>query len=250
VIYGLYLSTMGALIEDAKTDVTANNLANVSTAGFKADMVVFRTRPTEAKEDMSVESGGPELLEDIGGGALIAEIATDLRQSGLRVTGRPLDVALDGEGYFGVSAGEGAKRFYTRAGNLVVSEGYLKTQGGMFALDNTGRPIEVTSADLSISSDGTVFQSGEEAGRLMVVKPSAPRAMRKVGATLFSMSPAAREIASDAVVRSGFLEMSGANPVLEIASMVESMRAYEANLQLIKLQDGTLERAANDVGRT
>jgi len=83
----------------------------------------------------------------------------------------------------------------------------------------------------------------------MVVKPSTPRAMRKVGATLFAMSPAASEVESDAVVRSGSLEMSGANPVLEMASMIEGMRAYEANMQLISLQNSTLERAVNDVGR-
>jgi flagellar basal-body rod protein FlgF len=249
MIYGLYLSTMGALIEDTKTDVTANNLANVSTVGFKPDEVVFRVRPPEPKEDVSVDSGGPELLEEIGGGALIAEIVTNLRQSGIKVTGRALDIALDGEGFLGVSDGKGGERLYTRAGNLMIHEGYLKTQGGMFVLDDTGRPIELTSSDVNVSSDGTILEVGQAVARMMVVKPSTARAMRKVGATLFAMSPAASGVESEAVVRSGSLEMSGANPVLEIASMIESMRAYEANLQLIRLQDSTLERAVNEVGR-
>jgi len=248
MIYGLYLSTMGAMIEDTRTDVTANNLANVSTAGFKRDLVVFRSRPSEPAEDASLDSGGPEFLEEIGGGALISEIFTDLQQSGLRATGRALDIALDGEGFLGVSNGQSGERFYTRSGNLMVSQGYLTTQGGMYALDDTGRPIEVTSGDVTVASDGTILEAGEAVSRLMVVKPSTAQGMRKVGATLFAMSPAAREVASKAVVRSGFLETSGANPVIEIANMIESMRAYEANLQLIKLQDSTLERAVQDVG--
>lgn len=247
MIYGLYVSTLGALIQDAKGDVIANNLANVNSTGFKRDVAVFRVRPPEPREDISIESAGPVMLEEIGGGAYIAEVVTLLSQGLLKETGRGLDIALDGEGFFVVS--DGSERYYTRAGNLKVEGGYLVNQDGHYVLDDTGREIAVASEDIYISADGAVYDAGSPVARLAVVKPSAPGDLRKVGATLFAPSAGATEVPSEAKVLGGFLELSDVNPTVEMVNMIEALRAYEANMELLRIQDRTLERAVNDVGR-
>jgi len=247
LIYGLYLSTQGALIQDAKGDVVANNLANVNSAGFKRDVAVFRVRPPEPREDISIESAGPAMLEEIGGGAYIAEVVTLLSQGLLKETGRALDVALDGEGFFVVS--DGRERYYTRAGDFKVEGGYLVNQDGHYVLDDTGREIAVASEDVYISADGTVYDAGSPVGRLGVVKVSPAGALRKVGGTLFAPSPGAEEVESEAEVLEGFLELSGVNPMVEMVNMIEALRAYEANMEMVRIQDRTLDRAVNEVGR-
>jgi flagellar basal-body rod protein FlgF len=103
--YGLYLSASGAMTAMHKQDVYANNLANVNTIGFKPDSVFTRHRLPERIEQPHLHADPHKLLEQLGGGQFIDPTFTNLTQGALTATDRPLDVAIDGEGFFVISTG-------------------------------------------------------------------------------------------------------------------------------------------------
>src|SRR5687768_1897415 len=102
MIYGLYLSATGIMTNSYRQDVIANNLANSETVGFKRDVALFKERLTQAQEQRIKGDWSNPLLEGIGGGTLAAPTIVDSTQGELEPTGSPLDVAIEGKGYFTV----------------------------------------------------------------------------------------------------------------------------------------------------
>src|SRR5438105_2371537 len=118
MIYGLYLSATGVLANSYRQDVIANNLANSETVGFKKDLALFQQRGTEAQERGTPDESS-RLLEGLGGGLLAAPTSMDLSQGDLEHTGNPLDVGLEGPGFFAVKESDGATRL-TRDGRFML----------------------------------------------------------------------------------------------------------------------------------
>ena len=129
MIYGLYLSATGVMTNAYRQDVIANNIANSETVGFKKDLALFDQRLTEAQQRRLAASGplspSNALLEKLGGGLLVHPTTIDTAQGELEPTGSPLDVAIEGDGYFAVNSG-GQTRL---------------TRNGQFAVDSTGHLI-------------------------------------------------------------------------------------------------------------
>jgi flagellar basal-body rod protein FlgG len=228
---GLYIAASGMLAEQARQDQIANDLANASTPGYKAD-------------NSSQEEFGQLLLENtatgqtigaLGLGARIARTTVDMTPAPLNQTGEPLDLGLDGQGFFAVQTAAG--RRYTRDGQLDVDgSGRLETTTGYPLLDTQNQPIKVGSAaGLAISSDGVVSQGGKTIATIGVVSLTNPV---KQGDTLFAGTPGARPTGT--AVRQGYLESSGVNATSAMVEMMTSLRTFQSDQQAVQAIDQTL----------
>jgi flagellar basal-body rod protein FlgG len=167
---GLYIAASGMLAEQTRQDQIANDLANASTPGYKADRSAQQSFGRILLENTATgQSVGP-----LGLGAAITRTVTNLAPAALKETDEPLDLALDGDGFFAVQTTAGTR--YTRDGQCVVdAAGVLRTSTGYAVLDTTGRPLQVGSSNgLTIAPDGTVTRAGRTLGQIGVVSLTGP----------------------------------------------------------------------------
>src|SRR4051812_1384633 len=200
--YGLYLSAMGVLANSNRQDVIANNLANAETVGFKKDLALFQEQRTEAqKRSLSASRYSNELLEPLGGGLVPSGMTVDLSQGPIEVTGNPLDVAVEGDGYFAVRHDD--QTMLTRAGRFQVDRnGNLATDAGHAVLSDKLTSISLAPGAVDIAKDGTITQNGKAVGRLGVFSVANPKLLAKRGANLLSYPDIERNLkASDAQLR-------------------------------------------------
>jgi flagellar basal-body rod protein FlgF len=225
---GLYIAASGMLAEQVRQDQIANDLANASTAGYKAD------RTTQ-------QSFGSMLLTNSLTGATVGSqttavqvtgIVTDFAPQPLKDTGEPLDFAINGDGFFAVQTAQGTR--YTRNGQFGSdAQGRLVTSTGNLVLGRNNQPV-------AIGADGKV-----DPRLLNVVLLNNPR---KSGDNLVTGTPGAAAGQTAGTVRAGSLEGSGADPTSAMVDMIASMRAYEAGQKVIQTIDETLGKAATSVG--
>lgn len=242
--YGIYISAEGANVQSKRLDVIANNMANVDTVGFKQDVPTFMSRYSEAIQK-GLASPNDLSINDIGGGVKVIDVSTDFSEGNLQTTGNPFDFAIVGKGFFQVRGDDG-KTLLTRAGNMMLdSEGRLVTEGlQQPVLDQQNEPI-VLSPNLpwSISQDGFIAQDGRVRA-LGLSQPQSLDELVKVGNNQFRPLGKVDAVPlADRSIRQGYLELSSANPVRQMMSMIESTRAYEANSRMIQAHDtstGTL----------
>jgi flagellar basal body rod protein FlgG len=218
-------------------DVVANNLANVDTVGFKREFALFQARYAEAI-DQGQAAAGTGTINDIGGGVKVQETHTDFSPGPIQNTKIPSDLALRGEGFFEVKRGE--ETLLTRAGNFRLnSRGELTTQQGYPVIDENSNPVVLPRPDQpwEVTPAGEIRQGGESQ-RLAIVKPKSLGDLVKTGENMFrALAPTEKVAATDREVASGVLEMSGAQPTTEMVEMIETSRALEANVNMMKTQD-------------
>jgi flagellar basal-body rod protein FlgF/flagellar basal-body rod protein FlgG len=235
--YGLYISAAGANAQSGKVEVLSNNLANVNTVGFKRELALLEAREAEAIERGAARRGTGE-LEDIGGGVRLRATHTDFSPGTMQRTQIPSDLAIDSPDTF-FQVQHGNQKLLTRAGSFhLSSEGMLVTAAGDSVLASDGGPIEIDpSLPFHFREGGVIEQAGQriELG-LMRVRNLA--ALQKAGENLFVAAADAGVSASEErVVKSGYLEMSGVNPVEEMVELIAASRAYEANVRIIQQHD-------------
>ena len=260
MIYGLYLSAAGVVSNSYRQDVIANNLANAETAGFKRDLPLFQQRLTEAEQRRL--GGGPQVwtdprLEGLGGGLLATPTLVDNRRGEMEQTGRPLDVAIEGEGYFGV-AGKGQTRsdgpaFLTRDGRFMTDrDGYLilSNSSGQRVLDPSGNAIRLTgNGPVTVGQDGVITQDGQAAGRIGLFDVPDRAALMKQGGTLLAYPDRTAIKRTDGTLRGEFVERANVDPTTELTALMETQRQLEANANMIRYQDQTLQKLVNEVGK-
>jgi flagellar basal-body rod protein FlgF len=243
VIRGLYIAATGMLADSARQDVIANNLANVTTNGFKKD--VSSSTPFSQILVSNLGVPGTPQVGTMNFGTQVGGITTIDSQGALRATSNPLDVGLVGDGWITVDA-QGGKR-YTRDGQLQVdATGKLLAGDGSPVAGMSGRPITIDPAGgtVSIAADGTVSQAGQEKGRLRIVTLD-PKTLAKEGTNLVSGTETG---AAPAKVKQGYLESSNVNTVTEMVELIEVMRSFEANQKAALAQSETLGDAVTKVG--
>jgi flagellar basal-body rod protein FlgG len=255
MLYGLYASGLGALGQSHRLDIIANNLANVNTPGFRRDRISFKERLTEALEDTPDLKYYNSLVHRYGGAPFVDGVSYDTDPGGFEATGRTLDFAINGPGFFAVRDLNTRQLYYTRAGNFIFdSAGHLVTPDGKYEVldrNGVGLSIDPTNPDSQIRVDpeGKFFQGAEDRGILQVVDFANPNGLRKHGDNLF------RNVAGDPIEAKGYrleqgtLEGSSVNPVAEMVEMIKTIRAIESNLQMVHIQDTVLDRTVNDFGR-
>jgi flagellar basal body rod protein FlgG len=264
MIYGLYLSAAGVLTSSYRQDVIANNLANSETVGFKKDLPLFQQRLTEAQQRRLPRGGGfpgsaptpmgstNPLLEPLGGGTFPHPTVIDTAQGELQPTGSPLDVAIEGKGYFAVD--DGGQTRLTRNGQFAVDrEGrlILSNENGQPLLDTRRQPIRLdpTAGGATIGSDGTVTQNGQPVAQLGVFDVADPSRLVKQGATLLRPGEQELTAAPGVTLHSESVERANVDPATELAALMDTQRQLEANANMIRYQDQTLSKLVNEVGK-
>lgn len=253
MIYGLYLSAQGAESQALRQAVLANNLANAQTAAFKADYPVFQAHPpfdVQHEEPADV----PETINDQTGGVSLAATVTNFTQGPLTITNRPLDVAIVGPGYFQV--GTPGSPALTRNGQFTLdADGRLVTQEGFAVHDASGQPIVIPDefGEVAISGDGMISATDSAGvrvpfGQLGIFEPNDVRMMVKEGNSFYRPLNGVKQ-AVNGQVRQRILEQSNADPVHGMVDLIETSRAFEMNLNLVKYQDEMLGQLIQSVPR-
>jgi flagellar basal-body rod protein FlgG len=246
VLKGLRAAETAMNIQLTKTNVLANNLANVDTAGFKQVLTQVAEKD-EAAGDAPVRAPGRRSLVDR---ILDLRAPIDMSQGTLRETGRPLDAAMRGEGLFKVR--RDGREYYTRNGSFVLDEQRRLTTSDGAEVLGTGGPVTVPEGEIVIRGDGTLLVDGVEADRLAVVDFADSGRLRHVGGSVFAAPDdmPARTLAADEVdVVQGALEGSNANPIDTMVGMIAAQRAFELEAKVLQATDRTLDKAVNELSR-
>jgi flagellar basal-body rod protein FlgF len=223
---GLYIAASGMLAEQIRQDQIANDLANASTPGYKAD----RTSQRAFNDLLLANSATGATVGRQSTAVQVDRIVTDFSAKAARETGEPLDFAISGDGWFAVQTGQGVR--YTRNGQFTLdAQARLVTASGDPVLNANGQPITATDGKVDPRSIGVVNLTNPV----------------KQGDSLVTGTPAG---AGTGTVRSGALESSGADPARSMVDMISSMRAFEAGQKVIQAIDETLGKAATQVGST
>jgi flagellar basal body rod protein FlgG len=251
MIYGLYLSASGVMTNSYRQDVIANNLANAETVGFKRDLAVFQERRTALKEGGHANNWSDPILEGLGGGILAAPTLVDTQQGDLEQTGNPLDVAVQGSGYFAVN--DGKEKHLTRDGRFMINRQgdlILSTARGNHVLDDKGNPIHLNGeGPITITSDGSIRQGAQAVAKIGLFDVPDPSKFTKQGGNmLIYPDPTQLKVATGSI-RSEVQERSNVDPTIELAQLMDTQRQLEANANMIKYQDTMLQRLVNDVGK-
>jgi len=231
----------------AQLETIANNLANVSTTGFKRDELFVNELEKKLKEIQFDKFLAKNQIPTAG--AIV-----DLSQGSLKGTGRTLDVAVSGEGMFVVETPQGEA--YTRDGRFTLSdEGVLTNLGGLPILGEGGQ-IEIdlqqkTPSQIIINDQGEVLLDGNTIDTLRLVAVDNAGNLKKAGENLFELKPGSPPLNPPETisVRQGFIEESNVNPIYEMVSLIEVQRAYQTSQKMIQEQDRLLGRAVTEISR-
>lgn len=216
--------------------VVANNIANMSTTGFRREGVIF-------EEYVSTSENGPSLSMAYGNARSI-----DLGQGGLTRTGADLDLAIQGDGFFQIQTADGPR--LTRAGNFTTSaSGELVTYDGFQVLDEGGTAITLPGNDgpILIANDGTVSAKSGPIAKLGLWEPTDPLSLIHQAGTMFSSSGV--QPFENGKMLQGFIEDSNVNPIQEVARMVEIQRAYEMGQSFVEQEDKRMRGVIETLGR-
>ena len=242
--HDLYVAMSGAMSRMNELDLIANNIANSDTAGFKRLQSVFSATLEERIRDVD-----GNLTAGVAGRVHSSQStpAIDLAKGGIRHTGNPLHVAIQGDGFFQIETPEGAR--FTRAGDFSVgAEGFLATPAG-YAVTGDGGPIEVGARSAQITATGVVLDgAGDELGRLSLVQFADPTALKHAGGSLFRTEAGTEPEAVDELeLAERSLESSNVKPVEEMASMVMVQRVFEISMRTMQAEDQSTQRLLREI---
>ena len=258
MIKGLYTAYTGMINEQHRMDVLTNNLANADTNGFKKEGATSQSFDSMlAYKLRDISEGDRRMAKRIGmnnPGVKIGECYTDFSEGPMKVTGNPFDLALTDRGFFAVEftnkAGETSVK-YTRDGNFTLTQdGRLVTQDGDPVLDESGQPIEIDPLQKAeINTSGQIVQDGRVVATIQVADFEDYNYLERYGENYFQPIEGATEAEAPAQIYSGYLETANISVVTEMVNMINVSRAYESNQKVITTFDGTLDIAANQLGR-
>lgn len=257
MVKGLYTAYTGMVNEQNRMDIMTNNLANASTVGYKKEGSTSQSFNDVLTVKIKDQSVGMRNVQKIGiknPGVKIGENYTDYTQGSFRITDNTYDLALAGDGFFAIEftnkAGETDTK-YTRAGQFTLNkDGYLVTEEGDYVLDTQNRRIRLnTLLDSKITDDGTIYQNDQAVARIQVTDFEDYDYLEKYGETYYQPIEGGKTTTADAQVKSGYLEMANVQIVSEMVNLISITRAYESNQKVVQTIDGTLDVAANQIGK-
>jgi flagellar basal-body rod protein FlgF len=232
-----YKALSGAVVQMRRLDVATQDLANVNTAGYKGQRLAFA----------EVLASRSRLLERVGGFVGVHEQRTNFSQGDVQRTGNPLNLALEGDGYFAVRTVRGER--YTRHGNFTLAaDGTVITASGEALLGEAG-PIRLSGSKVEVSADGTVTTEEGEGGKLRIVRFADARAVVKEGANLLNTAPRNVQAATDVRVFQGSLEQSNVSPIDGMVSLIAINRQYEAYERAMRLMDSATAKMISEGAR-
>ena len=246
---GFYNLTSGMLTQGRRLDVVANNMTNISTAGFKAEYYTDRT----FDEVMAVRIGNKdksvyEELPTYQAHILAPDhLYTDYSQGSYEETNLPLDFAIVGVGFFAIETGDGVA--YTRAGSFTLdNDGYLCLSELGRVLDPEGNPIQLPTDKLEVDQQGNLStKGGEYLATLGVYTFEDNAALERTPYGLFTGDGA--QVNEDVTIYHKWVERSNVDMVKEMTKMIVTQRALQSAAEMSKLYDQVINRVVNDIGR-
>ncbi|MCD7033775.1 flagellar basal body rod protein FlgG [Metabacillus sp. GX 13764] len=260
MLRSMYSGISGMKNFQTKLDVIGNNIANVNTFGFKKGRVVFQDLYSQSISGASAPGAtrGGTNPRQVGLGSQLATIDTIQNGGSLQTTGRTLDLAISGDGFFRV--GSGTDISYTRAGNFYMdNSGDIVNSDGLYLLDTAGQKINVptTAKSMSIGNDGSVSfvdAAGtlQQKGKIGLAKFPNAGGLEKAGGNLFKETTnSGTAVAGTAgasgigTIQSGSLEMSNVDLSEEFTEMIVAQRGFQANTKIITTSDEILQELVN-----
>ncbi|MBI5816303.1 MAG: flagellar basal-body rod protein FlgF [Nitrospinae bacterium] len=261
----MYVSASGHIAAQKRLDTIANNLANINTPGFKSDQLVFESYLANAKD--AAPQGAAVSQTSQSDYVMVADQYTDFTQGVVKTTENPLDVAIDGEGFFSVMTSQG--EMYTRNGAFKIGQnGELVTSDGHIVLDDQNRAISVRDGTVTIDEDGSVWVGNESgqadtsgtpmeqgsygklAGKLKVVSFPKSVSISKEGSGLYKASdPSAAVPAGEAKVMQGSMEQSNVNMIGQMTELIKNQRLAETYQKAVTESDNMTSTLLMQVGR-
>ncbi len=251
MIRGLYTAASGLMAGLKQQEVMADNLANIETAGFKANTTALH----DFRRHLIREVGGGDFAAGpfgsrsvglVGSGTFLNAQPIDLSQGSVVDTDGPLDLALQGNGYFVLKTPDGNR--YTRDGRFRLdAESRLVTGDGMFVLaENGDGPIVVPAGRIAIDESGAITVDGKPVANIRL-RDFAPDALERDGNTRFTANGEGE--AARLVVHQGVIERSNVDPVRVLTASMGVLQAYTSTQRVFQVQAESLQRAVNEIGR-
>ncbi|MEN9376124.1 MAG: hypothetical protein RL710_1281 [Pseudomonadota bacterium] len=256
MINSLWISKTGMEAQQMQLDVISNNLANVSTTGFKRATAVFEDLMYQNLRQVGASSSEQSQLPSglqVGLGVRTVATSRSFAQGNLQQTGNKLDVAVQGNGFFQVTMPDGTTN-YTRDGSFQIdSQGRLVTATGLPIASGVTIPANATA--IAIGGDGTVTAqipgnvTPQSIGTIALANFVNPAGLDPKGQNLYAESPASGQPSSGTpganglgALMQGFVETSNVNVVQELVTMIQTQRAYEMNSKAIQTSDQMLQK--------
>lgn len=234
---GYYAACSALVARMQALDSIANNLANASTVGYRAEHHVFGS--VLASQTSESDSPLNEAINDFG---VMDGTTLDLSQGSLQKTGNELDLGIEGKGYFEVQTSGGLA--YTRNGSLHVSAtGQLVTASGDPVMGDQG-PIKIIPGPISISADGTISVKGAVTGKLKVVEFPTGTQLASMGNTYYSAPVNTGQAATGSNVRQGMLENSNVNTITSMVELVTAQRTAEMMQRALSMFNSEMDKTA------
>lgn len=255
----LFTGASGMRAQQFRIDVIANNLANANTTSFKSDRAEFADLLyQQIRRPGGTSATGvqwPTALQ-VGLGANYVGTAKNFTQGGYQATDQPLDLIIEGDGFFEIQALDGSS-IYTRDGSFKMdASGNVVTNEGLYMIPNLTIPTDAQA--ITITQDGTVFvdipgqSASNNIGQITLVNFVNPQGLISLGTNLYSETDASGPPIVDnpgnsnmGTIRQGFLEASNTSVVDEMIGLIISQRAYEANSRSVQTSDEMLQTAVN-----
>ncbi len=228
MVSGKFSALAGAVAREQAMANIANNLANVNTSGFKKDTVSFEAMLRGERQTSTTKGINYNRVRTI---------ATDFSQGPIKTTDNPLDLAIDGEGFFKI--GDSSGTYYTRQGSFRIDgNGLLKTASGHSLLDAGGQPLQVNnpnSQNITIDEAGNVAIDGGIEGKISIYQVDDTANLEKIGHSLFRLGDAGAEIPLEEYrIVQGGLETSNVNMMEEMVRMIDTNRKHAAYHKVMK----------------
>jgi len=245
----MYLASSGAMLNQLRLEILSNNLANITTAGFKRQTTAFQI--IDSPEDMRQALANVSLSPRSPSAPIWQRMETriDFSQGRMKKTGNPLDLALNGKGFFCIQTPDGVR--YTRKGNFILNaEKELITSEGHAVLGERGS-IRIDGSHFHVDGEGNIAVDGEPNGKLRIVEFDDDRKFRRFGGTLFIPPNGVDggKRAEEVQVKQGYLESSNVEAVKMMVEMIDALRSYEAYQKTIRTLQETSSKGINELGR-
>lgn len=224
-------------------DIVAHNIANMNTAGFKGEDMMF-------VEHLVKSRGGEKLLGNKL--AYARDIATliNFNEGPMEKTGNSLDLAITGDGYFVVRTPQGER--YTRNGRFKLDEGgQLVNQGGQPVLSSAGQPFILAPEDteINVSRDGSISTNNGNLGKLKVVRFENPQQLKRSASGLYASESPPIDVERPSITQ-GMLEGSNVQPIFEMAKMIDIHRTYDNVRSFLEREDERMRNMIREMART
>lgn len=263
MLRAMFTAATGARSQQLNIDVTANNVANVNTTGFKKARAEFQNLLSQTFRSPGVVGDqGTTLPSGIQVGLGVRTVATQniFLPGSVVETGNPLDLSVEGDGFFKIQLDNG-EFAYTRDGSFKRdANGQLVTSDGFIVQPSLTIPSN--AAEISVAKNGTISvriagsSTLNQVGQLQMVKFANPAGMVSIGHNLFQDSPATGNAIEgvagqgdfgSTMINQGFLESSNVQIVEELINLITAQRAFEANSNVIKASNEVLQKTNNIV---